>query len=168
MIVVVATWLLSTGCYKNETVTVSGKQPVYISYDALLSFSQEPPRAVENAGKVMVYDGFLFLGETNVGIHIIDISDTLNPHKIYFLNIPGNKDIVAQNHRLYADNGPHLLVLDITDIHNIGLVERKLNWFDPSEFYPADYTGPFQCADYSQGWLVSWQDAMLENPKCKR
>ena len=159
---------LLPGCYDKEHTQVSGKKPVYLSYEELIFFEQQPPQPVENAGKVLVYNNFLFLGEVNRGIHIIDIADTLNPVKISFLAVPGNRDMVAQNNLLYADNGPHLLVIDIQNIQNVTLQQRKLNWFLPSEFLPPSFEGYFDCADYSKGWLVDWEDAQLLNPKCKR
>src|SRR5215203_3518002 len=114
---------LSVACNeKHDDFNVTGMKPEYISYDALLEYEQQPPQAVEHAGQIFLYHNFVFLGEINKGIHIIDISDTLNPVNIYFLKIPGNKDVVAQNDRLYADNGPHLLTLDISDIHHITLI----------------------------------------------
>jgi hypothetical protein len=116
----------------------------------------------------MVYSNFLFLGEVNKGIHIIDISDTLNPVKLSFLKIPGNKDASAQNDRLYADNGPHFLILNIENINNVTLVQRKMDYFQPSEFFPPNYSGRFECADYSKGWLVEWKQEMLEEVRCNR
>jgi hypothetical protein len=152
----------------DEDIRVSGMRPNYISYDDLLVFEQLPPQPIVNAGKVLLYKQYLFLGEVNEGIHVIDVSDTLNPQKLSFLKIPGNKDLTAQNDRLYADNGPHLLILDISDIHQIKIVNREKNVFKASEFFPPDYTGDFECADYEIGWVVSWQTATLDNPQCKK
>ena len=156
------------GCCKTETIEVSGKKPVYISYNDLLIFEQQPPQPIINAGKAVLYNDYLFLGEVNKGIHVIDVSDTLNPQKISFLKIPGNKDMAIQNSRLYADNGPHLLILNIDSITHITLVERKNDIFHPSEYFPPNYEGDFECVDYSKGWLLEWQDAKIENPQCNR
>ena len=90
-----------------------------------------------------------------------------NPMNISFLKIPGNKDLVAQDDRLYADNGPHLLTLDISDIHHVILIERAMNVFRPAEMYPKEYSGYFECVDQSKGWVTDWQEASLDNPKCK-
>lgn len=106
--------------------------------------------------------------EVNKGVHVIDVSDTTNPQKISFLNIPGNKDITSQNNYLYADNGPDLLVLDLSDMNNIKLITRQKNIFKPSEFYPPGYKGFFECADYANGWVVAWETAELNNPECRR
>jgi len=160
--------ILFTSCKKKEyDLQFTGMKPSYISYDELLVFEQLPAQAVENAGEIMLYQNYVFLGEINKGIHIIDISDTLNPVNISFLKIPGNKDLVAQADRLYADNGPHLLTLDISDVYHITLIGRSMNVFRPAEMYPKEYSGYFECVDESKGWLVSWEEANLHNPKCK-
>lgn len=153
-------------CEINDGPELEGLQPDYISYEELLEFQQIPPQPIVRAGKIVVYGNYLFLGEVNRGIHIIDISDTLNPVKLSFLVIPGNKDNSAQNDRLYADNGPHFLILNIENINEVTLVSRKMYYFLPSEYYPTDYTGPFECADYSKGWVLGWSEAILQDPKC--
>lgn len=162
----VAFFGLSACCKLAEGPEVSGVKPVYVGYEELLQFAQMPPQPIINAGKIVLYDHYLFLGEVNKGIHIIDVSDTLNPVKLSFLSIPGNKDNSAQNDRLYADNGPHFLILNIEDINHVTLVSRKLNYFQASEYFPSNYTGPFECADYSVGWVLGWQQATLKDPKC--
>jgi len=168
LLILIVTLAISSCCSDDNEPQISGMKPVYISYNELMHFSQLPPQPIINAGKIMVYNNYLFLGEVNKGIHIIDISDTLNPVKVSFLNIPGNKDLSAQNNRLYADNGPHFLVLDITNINSVTLVQRMLNYFQPSEYFPANYSGRFECADYSTGWLVDWSEELLDDPKCNR
>lgn len=161
-------FLFASCTIDKEDDEVAGMKPLYVSYNELLDFAQLQPQPVVNAGKIMVYQQYLFLGEINKGIHIIDISDTLNPVKISYLKIAGAKDFSAQNNRLYTDNGPHLLVLNIENILQVNVVKRKLNNFQPSEYYPENYSGPFECADYSKGWLTGWINTTLVNPKCRR
>jgi len=150
-----------------EDVNVIGMKPEYISSDELLQFEQQPSQPIEKAGKIMLYQSYVFLGEINKGIHIIDMSDTANPVNLSFLKIPGNKDLVAQDDRLYADNGPHLLTLNISDIQHITLVQRSMNVFRLSELYPAEYSGYFECVDETKGWISGWNEAHLADPKCK-
>jgi len=159
--------IVFSSCCKIETgQDVNGLKPDYVGYEELLQFEQLPPQPIVRAGKIVVYNDFLFLGEVNKGIHIIDISDTLNPVKLSFLKIPSNKDNSAQNDRLYADNGPHFLILNIENINQVTLVSRKMYYFQPSEYFPSDYAGPFECADYSKGWILGWTEDLLKDPKC--
>lgn len=160
--------LALTSCVDEDDLNVSGKKPVYIAVNELMQFEQLPPQPIVEAGKIMLYQNYLFLGDVNHGIHVYDMSDTLHPQKIYYLKIPGNKDMTSQNDRMYVDNGPHLLILDISNIHNIVLVDRQMNVFHPSETYPKEYSGYFECFDENLGWLIGWEDAQLTNPECKR
>src|SRR6188768_1249290 len=161
-ILIYALFLFASCNEKHDDFNVTGMKPEYISYDALLEFEQQPAQAVVHAGQILLYQNYVFLGEINKGIHIIDMTNTLNPVNIYFLKIPGNKDVVAQNDRLYADNGPHLLTLDISDIHHITLIERAMNVFRPSEVYPQEYSGYFECIDEKKGWVTGWHEASLD------
>lgn len=145
-----------------------GRKPIYLSYDNLFQYNQTVPQPIQNSGKILLYGNYLFMIEVNKGVHVIDISDTANPQKMSFLNIPGNKDITSQSNFLYADNGPDLLVLDLTDINNIKLITRQKSVFKPSEFYPSGFIGFFECADYAKGWVVAWETALLQNPECRR
>lgn len=160
---------LFLSCGKETEYTTKGLKPVYINLAQLQNFQQIGPQPIQNSGKSLLYQQYLFLSENNKGIHIIDISDTLNPQKIYFLQIPGNKDMSAQNNLLYVDNGPDLLVLDISQISQVSIIKRIKNSFLPIEYSPADYTGYFECANYNDNqWLVGWQEAVLVNPTCKK
>lgn len=161
--------MLMISCGEEIPLIVKGQKPIYISLNDLQNFQQIAPQPIQNSGKSLLYNQYLFLSELNKGIHIIDISDTLHPEKISFLQIPGNKDMSAQNNRLYADNGPDLIVLDITQINHVQIITRIKNSFSPSEYSPTDYNGYFECADYSnEKWLVGWQESELSNPKCKK
>ena len=168
LVTIFVSLVASSCCDTDDVPSINAMKPAYIGYNEILQFVQLPPQPIENAGKIMVYNNFLFLGEVNKGIHIIDISDTLNPVKLSFLKIPGNKDASAQNNRLYADNGPHFVILNIQNIYNVTLVQRNLDYFQPSEFFPPNYNGRFECADYSKGWLVEWREGVSENPRCSR
>jgi len=166
-IIIMSALILSACHEEDEDLNVTGMRPEYISYDELLVFEQQGPQEIVHAGKIMLYENYVFLGEINKGVHIIDISDTLNPVNISFLKIPGNKDVTGQDDRLYADNGPHLLILDITDIHHITMIGRSMNVFSPSEMYPREFAGYFECVNDAKGWVVGWEEGSLENPKCK-
>lgn len=143
-------------------------EPVYMSYDALRQFEQLPPRSSINSAKIVSYGNYIFLGDHLKGIHIIDNSDSLNPARISFLSIPANLDFSIQDDRLYADNGPDLLILDISNINNVRLIKRQTDVFAPSSFQPPNYTGYFVCTDFSQGWVIDWTPkSRVKNPECE-
>jgi hypothetical protein len=159
-----------TACIKTENAEMitDGMKPVYISKDSLLHFSQEAPRLFHKTGKIAYYRPYMFMVEAQQGVHVIDMTDTLNPVKLSFLNIPAVQDVVVSNNTLYTDNGPHMLVLDITNIRNIRLINRMLNIYQHSYNSPIDYKGYFECVDLTKGWVVSWDSVTLKNPLCRK
>ncbi|MES2448061.1 MAG: hypothetical protein V4546_12820 [Bacteroidota bacterium] len=76
------------------------------------------------AGKIYIYNDYLFINEPNKGIHIYNNSNPNNPINTGFLQIPGNIDLALHNNILYADSYIDLLAFDITAINNIKLVKR--------------------------------------------
>ncbi|MEO6191262.1 MAG: hypothetical protein ABIO44_13870 [Saprospiraceae bacterium] len=157
-------------CIKDNELkhSVMGSSGIYISSDSLLHFSQEVPRDFINTGKILYYKDYLFMVEKNVGVHIIDIHDTSRTVRISFLNIPAVQDVAIQNNVMYTDNGPHLLILDISNIMQIKLINRQLNVFSPNNFTPPISGGWFECINPSKGWLIGWNTSLLLNPKCSR
>ena len=84
----IATIIIS--CGKQTDYNVQGLKPIYMPIAQLQNFQQIAPQPIQNSGKSLLYNQYLFLSENNKGIHVIDISDTLNPQKISFIKIPGN------------------------------------------------------------------------------
>lgn len=159
--------LLFASCSKAKDVYPIGKKPIYLPFDSLLQFQQTAPEPIRNAGKINYRNQILFLGEQQKGIHIIDMSDSTNPHLLSFLKIPGNIDMTISGDFLYADNGPHLVVLNIADLNNVQFVSRQLNQFKQSNVFPKNYSGRFECIDEQKGWVIDWKtDTNLVNPKC--
>lgn len=94
-----------------------------------------PAREMEDPGKILAKDNFLFVSEIKKGVHIIDNSNPSNPVFLSFIQIPGNGDIIIYENKLYADSYSDLISLDITDPANVKIVERinqqfKSGWFN--------------------------------------
>ena len=96
---------------------------VYASYRPLLmaratlegSVAAVAPQALHNTGKIYVRGNYVFVNEKYEGIHIIDNRDPASPRPVSFLRIPGNVDLAVRGNLLYADNGPDLVTIDISD-----------------------------------------------------
>jgi hypothetical protein len=96
---------------------------VYASYRPLLltratlesSVAAVAPQAMHNTGKIYVRGDYVFVNEKAEGIHVIDNRDPANPRPVSFLRIPGNVDLAVRGNLLYADNGPDLVVIDISN-----------------------------------------------------
>ncbi len=162
--------LVFSGCIKDNTLhqIIEGQRGIYLSEEQLNLFQQTPPRPLENPGKLAYYRAYLFLVDNGIGIHIIDLTDTAVAERISFLEIPAVQDLVIKDNLLYCDNGPHLLVLDISRIHHVQLINRIMHIFENKNILPNSSKSPwFECYDAKKGWLVGWEEAQLENPKCR-
>lgn len=124
--------VLAQGCEQAcETEMITYYEPIYaVKSEVLKDAAFEPARPITNAGKIYYKDGYLFINETDEGIHVIDNRDRANPVAVGFVDIPGNKDLAAKGDFLYADNYTDLIVLDISNKTKIFEVNRIENVFD--------------------------------------
>jgi len=121
-----AAWLLGLllllGCSKQEPepeysyLTYATYRPVLMTRTALeSSVAALPPQAMHNPGKIYLRGSYVFVNEKFAGIHVIDNTNPAQPRPVSFLRIPGNIDLAVRGNLLYADNGPDLVTLDISD-----------------------------------------------------
>jgi hypothetical protein len=105
-------------------------RPLYMTRTALeSSVAPLPPQPLRNTGKIFLRGPYIFINEKYEGIHIIDNHDPANPRPISFLRIPGNVDMAVQGNLLYADNGPDLVTVDISNPERAQLASRVPNAF---------------------------------------
>ncbi|MEX2513759.1 MAG: hypothetical protein WD398_12715 [Cyclobacteriaceae bacterium] len=89
----------------------------------------EPGKPLDSPGKIYIYGDFLFIGEPNKGIHVLDNSNPAEPKNINFINIAGTADMAINSNILYADNYVDLLAFDISDPTDIQMVKREEDVF---------------------------------------
>lgn len=105
-------------------------EPVYMTREELKeSIGTEAPRELGNVGKIWRSNNMLYINERYEGIHIIDNTNPANPQPVGFITIPGNIDMAAKGHMLYADSGPDLVAIDISNPENIRVADRSENTF---------------------------------------
>lgn len=145
--------LLMGGCYGQNVGPVPpppNYRPVLMSRQQLeVSVAGLAPRPLQVPGKIFVSNRYLFVNEQYQGIHIYNNADPAKPIEVRFLRIPGNVDLAVRGSLLYADNGPDLVVIDISDPIQVREVGRTRNalpelaapvrFFSlPAEFEPAN------------------------------
>ncbi len=162
--------MLTLSCEKDHVI--EGMKPVYYSYDDYSGIQSTAPRPFGELGKIVTKDPYIFINEQFKGIHVIDNGDPERPEKKYFWQIPGNREFTILQNTLYADNGRHLIVIDISNFDNISVISVIKDQYpieDPSvrELYPLGYTGYFECYDATKGIFVEWKLEELTNPKCE-
>ena len=159
--------ILLSGCEKPERLFFSGdgKRPVYVSEAELDDIRNELPGAVMQSGTIFLRDTLLFLLDEQRGIFVYSLADTLNTRVLTFFKIPAVTDFVISGNILYADSWRDLVVIDISDLHQIRETNRIRDVVTPA-LYPPNYFGIFECVDESRGAVVGWEDAYLENVRC--
>ncbi|MEY3242294.1 MAG: hypothetical protein RIR11_3733 [Bacteroidota bacterium] len=142
-----------------------GKRPIYIALDELKNIKSLPPEEITASGTIFLKGNFFFILEQRKGIHVFDISDSLNTVNFVFLNIPAITDFTISGQYLYADSWTDLVTIDISDLQQIKEVGRSENVLNPV-LYPLLYNGIFECVDASKGAVIDWEDAQLTDAKC--
>ncbi|MFD1871147.1 LVIVD repeat-containing protein [Hymenobacter bucti] len=115
--------LLACARQESDPQPSTSSYLVYASYRPLLltratlesSVAAVAPQAMHNTGKIYLRGNYVFVNERYEGIHVIDNRDPANPRPVSFLRIPGNVDLAVRGNLLYADNGPDLVTIDISN-----------------------------------------------------
>jgi len=159
--------ILFSGCNDTvtETVTYMINEPVFMSTeDFRKSVVVTPePKPISNYGKMCFYEGYIFIAESEKGIHIVDNRDPAKPKNVGFVELLGNADLAIRNGKLYADALIDLVWFDISNPAKPELEGRLENVFSkyvplpPTDNeYGIDYTLVYN--DYgSKGVIVGWE-----------
>jgi hypothetical protein len=111
--------LLFTACKDNvsEMVTYTINEPVFMPVETFRSSVKvsPEPQTINNYGKICFYEGYLYISESEKGIHIIDNRNPANPQIIGFIELLGNADLAIRNNLLYADSYVDLVWFDISN-----------------------------------------------------
>ncbi len=162
-------WVVFFSSCKKEDLEVMGMTPIYMAYDDFSEIQTLSPKPFKDLGKLVISGSFIFINEINKGIHVIDNTNPANPTAHFFWNIPGNKEFTLSENTLYADNGLHLLVIDISVPSQIKIVKYLANQYilQATDAFPENHDGWFECYDSHKGILVGWEMKNLINPNCK-
>ena len=155
--------------FSGTNFTVEGYQPVYVPSDEAKAIKLLEARDVVTQGKIYIKDQYIYVGDVNLGVHIIDNTDPKNPVKVAFLQVYGNHDIAIKGETLYADNLEDLVAIDISDRENPQLISRIEDVYEtPSQRFPINmpYHTYFECVDPNKGYVVGWVPAELNDPDC--
>lgn len=153
----------------SSSFDTEGYKPIYVPEDEAKQIKLLEPRDVVTQGKIYIKDQYIYVGDVNLGVHIIDNTDPRNPIKVAFLQIYGNHDIAIKGESMYADNLDDLVTIDISDRENPVLVKRIEGVYEiTNQSFPENlaYHTFFECADPNKGYVIGWIPAVLENPQC--
>lgn len=153
----------------GHPLTITGLKPIYIDADKAMVIETTTPQPIVRLGKIYYKDKTIYVNESNMGVHVIDNTDPLNPVKTKFINIPGCNDIAIKGNIMYADNVGDLIAIDISNVDQPKVVKRLPNAQSLGEGgFPQFYEGYFECVDDDLGVVVGWEEVLLDDPKCWR
>src|SRR5215213_5788867 len=114
LLLLLAAPIFFTSCIKDKcTRTYTFYEPVYkTKAEVRANIKSNAPRQVERPGKLFIRGNYIFLNETDRGIHIIDNTNPASPKNVAFVDIPGNIDVTVKGNALYADAYNDMVTLD--------------------------------------------------------
>jgi len=116
LVTVMLSVFLATCDKEHCTHTYTLYKPIYKTLSEVrANMKSNPAQALKSPGKIYIYGNYIFLNESNEGIHIIDNSQPTAPKNIAFINIPGNLDLAVTGSTLYADSYGDLVAFDISN-----------------------------------------------------
>lgn len=152
----------------NKT-TIIGYQPIYANEADAKTVSFLEPQEMKNQGKIYVKGDYIYIGDIDLGVHVIDNSNPENPQKIGFLRIYGNKDIAIKGNSLYADNFEDLITVDISNFSNPTITKRMEDVYEYEGVnYPPNVPigTYFECVDESKGYVIGWREIESDSFNC--
>jgi hypothetical protein len=140
---IIASFLLLSlnSCMKdNCRHTYTLLTPVYKTLtEVRANMKSNAPQNLTKPGKLYIYGNYIFLNESDKGIHIIDNSQPKNPQNVAFITIPGNVDMAVIGNTLYADSYSDLVAFDITNPKNVVAKKFLNNIFPQRNQYYLNY-----------------------------
>jgi len=136
----------------------------------------DTPRAMKNPGKIYVKGNLIFQNDIGFGIHVFDKTIPSSPKNIGFINLRGNQEMSIKGNYLYANSYADLVVVDISNWHQVKEVQRIRDAFgqgndlyaeNPYLYIPPPEKGVYyQCIDITKGVQIGWKKDSIYNNTC--
>lgn len=159
--------LLMLSCNNKNDKEVMGWAPVYATLDDVTVRNEPTLPPIENAGKIYIRGDYFYQVENGKGIHVVDVSNKETPVQYAFIRVAGAQELSIKGDNLYVNSFNDLVVINIADVKNCREVYRMKNTFHMFNATQPPQSGYFECVDESKGTVISWQQKMLQNPKCR-
>ncbi|MGV3630184.1 MAG: LVIVD repeat-containing protein [Bacteroidota bacterium] len=153
----VALLLVLCACKDKYIARYKMYEPVYMDLESFRSsVAFESPRPVKVRGNIYIKDEFLFIVETNAGVHFINNSDPSNPIQTGFLKIPGCSNIAIRGSVMYASSLMDVVCIDLGNISQPKEFKRLENVFPGAEAVCLK-NYPKIAVESSKGLVVDWK-----------
>lgn len=157
-------------CYDDfqKPIDTVGMQPIYFQIGDDIS---KEAKSFQDLTNIVTYQELILAMENNIGVHIIDNSDPVNPTNILFVPIAGANDIAIKDDILIVNAGETLISIDISDRTKAIFVAFRFVEETDSEglnFFPSNYHGLFECVDPEKGIVLDWNLIQMNDSDCWR
>lgn len=128
----------------------------------------EPPKPINQAGKIYTYLNYVFVNDRGEGVHVIDNTNAVSPEKVAYIKIPGNYDIEVRNDILYADSYGDLILFDVSNSNSITMIDITEDVFNNFAFSQTNHTQDFDFINYledfnlDENYIVGWTYESVE------
>ena len=162
LLLFLVTLLALPGCknYVDEYVTYTINEPVFMAASEFRStVAVVEPQPIKEQGKIVFYNGYLYISQPGEGIHVIDNRDPSNPRNVAFIELLGNADMHAREGVLYADSYVDLVWFDMNDPAEPVFKGRKEGVF-PEALPPTENNFEIDYAksmNREKGIVVGWE-----------
>ncbi|MFC7357634.1 hypothetical protein ACFQO1_08040 [Jejudonia soesokkakensis] len=158
--------ILQGCCFNGSCPDDVIEEPFQTAYEPIIldraefesSIVFETTKEIENAGKIYVFEDFLFITEKREGFHIYDNSDPSNPIALSFLKVPGATDIAIRNGVYYINQAVDLIAITLAIRENSPTVSKRIRNVFPEIISPDGY---FATGISENEVVIGWQ---LINP----
>jgi hypothetical protein len=141
--------------------------PVYLPEESALQISTGPSMPIENPGKIFLYQDFLMVNIPGQGFHVIDNANPAAPQPLFFINVPGSRDVAIKDGYIYADNYADIVVFTIDENREVQVIKRLKDIMN-NQLYPPFRDVYFECVDPSKGIVVDWVISDNKQVSCYR
>lgn len=129
--------------------------PVYLPEESAFQISTGPSVPIENPGKIFLYQDYLMVNIPGQGFHVIDNSNPAAPQPLFFINVPGSRDVAIKDGYIYSDNYADIVVFTIDENRDVQVIDRLKDIMN-NQLYPPFRNVYFECVDPSKGVVVDW------------
>ncbi len=159
-LLIVGLVLIMSACKDKSYYKYEANVPIYQSFESFRkgidATDFTSPKTITEKGNIYFKDNYLFIIDTDKGIHFIDNANPNNPVNKGYLAISGITGMEIDGNYLYANNLIDLVVIDISSIQSPIEVGRVNNVF--SESLPLhDINYPIAELDRAEGVVVGWK-----------
>lgn len=110
-------------------------------------------KSMQKAGKIYVYNQWIFISDTNKGFHVYDNTDPEAPVLKNFIEAPGVTDMAIRNNTIYINQAVDLVALTINPVtEQVQVLKRIPNIF-PVKVSP---DGFYQPVETNKEVVVDW------------